>query len=142
MCCVLEIAMLIWGIVALATGKFMVTRNKVVYGPMARVIGAILMLPLPVSFFIGILIGVGFAAQGKKFDMAKAQVFSPIELGIVVLCFAAAMAIALATGKPVRKKRIPQDEEYFDNLDRGLGSHNRLDQDYPDEGADDQRIQR
>jgi hypothetical protein len=138
----MEIGMLIWGIIALSTGKFMLTRNKVVYGPMARVIGAVLILPLPVALVVGLAVGVGFAAAGKQFNFEQAKLFSPIEAGIIFVCFLIAMGIALATGVPVRKKRIPQDEEYFDDVEDRPGRRGRNRDDYLEEDPGDQRIQR
>jgi hypothetical protein len=44
LCCIAEIAMFVFGIIALVKGSFKLSANKVVQGGPARVIGVILLL--------------------------------------------------------------------------------------------------
>lgn len=51
-----EIVMLIFGIITLIRGRFLLFRTKEVRGWPARAIGVILILPMPASFSIGVLL--------------------------------------------------------------------------------------
>jgi len=118
---VLEIGMLIMGIVALVKGKISLTANRVVYGIPARIIGALLMLPLPLVFGGVMVLGVFMAAQGKPVDRENLRPPAAImEISILVIIGITVVVIGLATaGKPPRKKkRLPRDEpdeNTFDN---------------------------
>ena len=59
-----EIASLVFGIITVATGKFTLSRNKVCYGAPARVVGVLLMLPLPVALLVSIAVVAMFVARG------------------------------------------------------------------------------
>jgi hypothetical protein len=128
MCCVAEIGMLIFGIIALVTGKFSLTRSRVVQGTAARIVGAVLVLPLPLGLLVGVVMGVGLginaAKQGKQgLDQAELAKLQPkitiIEGSLIAVCFFTALGIALATAKPPKKKRRRRDEdEEYDDEDR------------------------
>src|SRR4051812_22032570 len=93
MCLVFELFMFVMGVIAVATGKLKLSKNLVVPEPRARVVGAILMLPVPVAFAVGFLLAV---ALGLDEDPAKLRAFRPaalmIELTIILVCVVAAFA--------------------------------------------------
>jgi hypothetical protein len=111
--------MLIFGIIALVTGKFTLTRNKVVRGVPARIIGVILVLAFPLAILVLMAIGAVFVAQGQPIIMgSKAQLtMTLVEAGIIVGCFLIALVIAAMTAGPPertirrRRRRDPEDED-------------------------------
>jgi uncharacterized membrane-anchored protein len=112
---VMSIAMLIFGIIALVRGQFTLTRTKVVSGVPARVIGVILLLPLPMMLVGGMLIGVFYAMQGKQprpEDIQGPAVL--LEVGVVLGSMLIAVVIGLATAGPPQRRRLPfeLEEEY------------------------------
>ena len=56
-----EIGLLIYGIYSLATGKYSLSKGKVLTGGKARLLGVLCMLPLPLAFITGVLLGLFFA---------------------------------------------------------------------------------
>jgi hypothetical protein len=111
----LYIAMFVFGIVVLVTGKVNVTGTKVARGAPARIAGVILLLPFPLSLMVGILIGVIMGASGKIPDQQSLLTIGAIvEFGIIFLCFAAAMLVAGLSAVPkdeFARRRRPYDEE-------------------------------
>jgi hypothetical protein len=101
MCC--QIATLLFGILALVNGEFSVTRNRVVSGTAARIIGGILLLPYPMSFGLVMLFWLILVTQGQGDDidaehmMAGVNTLSALAL---VLCLVSAIGIAIFTAKP------------------------------------------
>ena len=55
-----EIGLLIYGIYSLATGKYSLNKGKVLTGGKARLLGILCMLPLPLAFIAGVLLGLFF----------------------------------------------------------------------------------
>ncbi len=115
MCLVLEILMLVFGIVTMITGKFTLTRSKIVRGTPARIVAGIMLLPLPLALVVGVPIVATILA--KRGDEDKARLIGTIvEASIVLICFIAAMTTAAIYAGPPPKKRRPrrdeEDEEY------------------------------
>ncbi len=105
---VAEIFMLVFGIMALVTGKFTLTRARVVTGVPARVVGAILVLPLPLALVMGFLLGAVLVAQGKQITRDEVQKYAaPLELGIILICMLTAVIVAAITAHPPQKKGPP-----------------------------------
>jgi uncharacterized oligopeptide transporter (OPT) family protein len=113
--------MLIFGIIALITGKFSVTRSKVVYDTPARIVGVIMMLPLPILLMLGVALGFGLLAQGRPLnqeDLDRLKTLGMILGAVVILgCFIIGMVVAFIYAEPPRKKR-GRDEEDFEEDDR------------------------
>jgi hypothetical protein len=114
---ILEIATLVAGIVALVKGKISFTRTLVVRGVMARVIGVVLMLPLPLSFFIIFAIGFVMAANGKgqkEIENSVARIAALVPIGTYVVCALLAVILGAIAPKRPAKRRLPND---FDDED-------------------------
>lgn len=104
---ILEIAMLIFGIIALVKGKFTLTKKKIVTGAAARIVGVILLMPLPLSFGVGVIMGIMLAAQGRQIQAKEIQnTGTIIEVVSVLGCCILAIGVSLATSHPPAKKRI------------------------------------
>jgi hypothetical protein len=122
-----EIIILIFGIITLIRGHFLLTRVKEVRGWPARIIGVLLILPFPLSFLVGLVLGATFVAMRKDIGEARLEpAIRFIELGIVALCFFSAIGVALFFAQPVRKKKakpadvaVPEDyDERFQDTAR------------------------
>lgn len=104
-CCIAEIAMFIFGIMTLAKGSFTLSRNRVVRGAPAYVIGAILTAVLPVVLGIGFAIGFFIAAKGGNPQDMKIGPLAAVDPIVVLLALVAVLAIGLATGKEPQKRK-------------------------------------
>ncbi|HVX14459.1 MAG TPA: hypothetical protein VHC22_24950 [Pirellulales bacterium] len=108
MCCIAEIGMLVFGIVTLVKGSFTVSRNRVVYGTPAYIIGAILVMVLPTIFVIGLGLGIVMAAQGQAPSLDKPGALVAIDPAVVLLALTAITIISFSSGQPAKgKKRAP-----------------------------------
>ncbi len=106
-----EIAMLIFGIITLIRGRFLLTRAKEVRGWKARFIGLLLVMPFPLSFLIGMVLGAIFLSTGKDVegqDFRSAAFIA--EFSIVAVCFIAAIGVATVFAEPIRKKRSEHED--------------------------------
>jgi hypothetical protein len=100
----LEIGLLVAGLIALVTGKFRLGKDRVVVGAVARVAGLVLMLPLPLGFAIGFMIGLQQTLQGKQVEAAKWQgTLALLEWGLVGGCALLGFGIARAA-RPDRQQ--------------------------------------
>ena len=101
---VMLVCMLIFGLIALVRGRFLLTRATEVRGVPARIIGVVLILPFPLTFAAGIVWGAILLAQGKTAQVSDAQGAAWfLQFGIVAICILTVVVIALATGKPIPK---------------------------------------
>jgi hypothetical protein len=128
------ILLLVVGVIVLVKGEVKLTRTRVARGGPAYVVGALLALPLPLAFGIGLVYGVMMGARNQPIDPKALQAkFAPIELGIDIACLLGAVIIAAVTAKPVgRRPAAPVDDEYVDEYrrdePRGRRPDNDLDQ--------------
>jgi hypothetical protein len=117
-----EIAMFVFGIITLATGKFTLTRGRVVQGTSARIVGVILLMPLVLGFGGGFVISfikvAQAGAQGQEVDAE--QLKKDLETPLLILnavvtigSFLLVVVISLVNARPPEPKRRP-----FDDFDR------------------------
>jgi hypothetical protein len=123
------IAMFVFGIIAFVKGEFKLTRNRVVRRGPAYAIGALLILPFPLSFAIGFAYGVMARAGHQQLDVKQLQEkTAPIEVGLDVVCLLAALIIAAVTAQPVRRRRpAPVEDEYEYERDEPRGRREAAD---------------
>jgi hypothetical protein len=101
-----EIIMLIFGIITLVRGRFLLTRVKEVRGWPARIIGVFLVAPFPISFLAGIVLAAVFLALGKDVESPDFKLSVQIAgFAVVIICFLAAIGIAMTYSEPIRKNR-------------------------------------
>jgi hypothetical protein len=124
-----EIIMLIFGIIALIRGRFLLTRVKEVHGWPARIIGILLIMPFPLSSLVALVLGAIFLAEGAEAgNSAIRQAVSIAGFAIVACCFLAAIGVAMFYAEPVRKKRPEQIEAALpDNYDERFQERGRDD---------------
>ena len=95
-----EIGMLVIGIMALIQGKLVLSKTRVVRGTPARLLGAVALLPLPLSLMAGILIGILWVAQGKSpTDATFKGIATGIEAACVLFCLALVYGIGWGIGR-------------------------------------------
>jgi hypothetical protein len=115
----LEIGMLIAGILALIKGKFTLTKNRVVEGAMARVIGLVMVLPIPLAIAAGVMVGFALTLQGKPIEEKELRTtLAIVEVVIVLACLLLAVILSLIANHSAAQKRAAADGAY-DELDRG-----------------------
>jgi hypothetical protein len=146
LCCIVEIACLVFGIVTLVRGKFNLSGSRVVEGGPARLIGVLLLLPLILGqggeFVYGLYKGVQLGARGQQPDMAKLQqellvpalIINAIGGGIPLIL---ALVIALTNAQPVRPK--PELDEFDEEEEDDRPSRRR---DRDEEEDEDDRPRR
>lgn len=93
----LEIGMFVAGLVALIAGKLRLSKNNNLTGTRARIVGVILMLPLPLAFGIGLIIGAMAGSGAISSDIL--QYAACIDIGLVIAGLAGAYGYA-AVSKP------------------------------------------
>jgi hypothetical protein len=127
----LEIGLLIGGILALVRGKMNFSKNKVATGAPAYIAGVIMLLPIPLAFGIIFCYGFFVGARGGVIDEKSLRTTAIIiEVGIVLLCLAIAMLIAVIYGEPPleasRKKRRERfEDEDFEEEDEDRNDRQR-----------------
>ena len=146
-----ELAMLVWGLVCLCVGKFAFSANHVVSGARARIMGVLLMLPFPIQFIMGFMIGFILAVENPGapviFDAGSEQLMNMGSMGILITCVVSTMLLGLGAGpppSPSRRTRPMDDDDYDDDRPRKRRHADDEDEDRPrkrrhaDEEDDDQ----
>jgi hypothetical protein len=119
MLCILEILSVVYGIVTLVRGRFPISKTKEVRGPMAYVIGVMLLGVLPLAVVLALIMNWDELQQGggpQPFEL-KASTVLPDVIAVVGLG-GAAMILALVMAEPIKKKRRkPRDWDYDDDVE-------------------------
>jgi hypothetical protein len=122
------IIMLIFGILALAQGKFLLTRSKAVTGGPVIAIGILLIAPLPLGFLAGMVLGSMMLVQGDRASVERFEsTATAVGIAIPVICLVAALVIAAVYAKPVEKRR-PRYEDEGEYDDRPRPPRDRFDE--------------
>ncbi|MFO0885143.1 MAG: hypothetical protein U0894_13295 [Pirellulales bacterium] len=100
----LSILMLVFGIYALAAGKLK-TKTHEVTGTKARLIGLVLVAYLPVTFAIGIVLGI-IAFQSGNMETFEKFAFL-IDLAVVIITAAIALVLFNIWKQPVGQTTPP-----------------------------------
>lgn len=112
MCCIGELAMMVVGVFTLVNGSFRLSRERAVWGVPARIMGALLILPLFIYFGSAMTVGLVYELQGRPFEMEDARKFGLILLGIDLAFILVILAIGLVTAEPVETENPAGDGEY------------------------------
>lgn len=122
----IEIALLVMGIMAVANGKMKFTKNKVVEGLPARLLGVLAILTLPTVFMIGFIVGFMQAFQNpngdpQEFIRKHAATIAIIEACIVGGVTIFIVGVGLIIGgpptdeRPRRRRRRDEEDDYDDD---------------------------
>jgi hypothetical protein len=120
-----EIGLGIFGLITVIRGKMALSSTKVVEGIPAYMLGILAMVPLPLAFTIGLVVGFMHAKDGNEFklDNENQLMFAVIELGICLVVSALVFGIGASIGKKPNKKRKKHwddddDENWDDRIRR------------------------
>jgi hypothetical protein len=110
MCCYILLG--IFGLFIMIKGQVMLTYTKEVRGMPARLIGLLLILPLPLQLLAGSLVGVVYLMLGRTIQQSELQSIAAIlTVAVIAFCVLSAIAIAVAYSQPIAKRRRGGDEE-------------------------------
>ncbi len=85
---IVEIILLIYGIIAIITGKFKLDKKKVVVGAYARLLGILCLMPIPFSLLVGFIYAICLAFTGIEADQIQAKYISnSFYLGVFSFIF-------------------------------------------------------
>ena len=115
---ILEVTMLVAGIVALIRGEIPLTKVHHVDGWPARMAGFFLLLPLPLAFAIGFVIGL---VQGMPADPNNAANMT-LLIDVPILAICAFLAIGIGIGSACAEAWAPRT--YLSDTEGPLGSWN------------------
>jgi hypothetical protein len=87
-----EIGMLVAGLYSLFTGKFQLSKERIVRGGRARLAGLILLIPLPLALALGAMAANRSSFANQLFNMVPNPII--IEIGIIIIALVVALAIA------------------------------------------------
>jgi hypothetical protein len=114
---VIEILLLLIGLYALIGGKLPVNSGAryVVRGWHARLIGGIGLLPVPLTFVVGIVVGLLFVGQGKRLTQDSFLLVGiGIEAACLVTCVVAMLVLARIYRTPLTAAEIPDGSRTFE----------------------------
>jgi hypothetical protein len=138
MLCILEIASVVYGIMTLVRGRFPVGKTKEVRGPMAYVIGLMLLGVLPVGILIALIMNFDQLKNGGGPQPFKFEAKTVLPDVIAVFGWGGlTIILALVTAQPKLEQRRGRrrDAEYDDYEDqdemlrRAFRRRNNLDDD-------------
>jgi len=117
MCLLLEIGMLVMGVVTLIKGRVALSRARIVTGAPAYIIGALLILPIPLLIGLGMILSVLLISQGigpEEVAREAARRFGFLDLvivvGVAVICFILGLCYGVDEAT-VAARRKPAEEE-------------------------------
>jgi hypothetical protein len=114
---IVEITMIVLGIKTLSKGQVWFTQSLTVTGPLAKIIGAVLIIPLPVGLCIRLLLEVFFPTRGKyTYDIHDFA--DMLELVVGFGCGFLAVLLGLIAQEPARRKR---DLSFDEDADKWFG---------------------
>lgn len=123
----IEVGLVIFGLIGLISGKLSLGKHYVVRGAAARWLGAVAMLPLPLSLGVGVIVGIILVARGGAIgpgalviDDSTKLVLGLIEAGITFGCLIAVYAIGIPIAKrqAALEERLDMDDDDDDYVDR------------------------
>jgi hypothetical protein len=107
MCFAAEIGMFVFGLLALVRGRFTLSFHRAVFGANARIIGVVLMLPLPLVFgFSYVLI----KSAGPEQDPTAQELerLARLESRLTLICLLTALGIAALAAKRISGGKTPE----------------------------------
>ena len=111
---VLEIVMAVMGIKALVTGKLQMTGSKVVAGGAARVLGVILLTPVPIAAVAYIVIVFAAApANPEQYAEDNKLMLALVEAAVVIGILILVAVLCSMLGKSPAEKWQSRDDNDF-----------------------------
>lgn len=133
----LEIALLVFGIIALIKGQVWVGKDRYAYGAPARIAGFIFMVPLPLALAFAVILVVAnlHRIEDRNFEDEMTMMVTLVELGLVVICGLIGFGIAKSYAEPKRDAQWRPARRASDDIlgPRTAGSQDEEPADYYDE---------
>jgi hypothetical protein len=104
--------MLVFGVFTLVNGSFRMSQEKVVWGVPARIMGALLLVPMPLEFVIFFTTIFVYTAQDRQIDPTNLRWLFLTNAGIVLGTSVLILGIGLTAAEPLEEQKSPQDGEY------------------------------
>jgi hypothetical protein len=99
-----QIALLVWGIIVMVRGQIAFSNTKVVRGGSARLVGALIILPLPLSVAIVFAYGMYLGVKEQEIEIRHIEwVGMVIQLCVYGVCLLSAIVLDLLLAKPRKK---------------------------------------
>jgi hypothetical protein len=139
-----EIAMLVVGLLAIFRGRMTISKNKVVTGIAARLLGLVALTPLPVAFAtIALYVAVSGPGDPERFVEDNKLTIMLIEAGVVIGIAIVVFGMGAAIGHPPEPKPEDDDEDEDDSPRRRRSRmRDDEDDDQPDDDDDEDRSRR
>lgn len=124
MCCIVEIAATIWGIVTLIQSEVQLVRGRTVRGTPAIVIGCLLTATFPLALGLGLILGAALAQNGRIPD-GLVPLLAAVDVAVVLATVGTSLVIAMSYGEKdgthrprgkKRRRKEPEDE-YADDAE-------------------------
>ncbi len=141
MCCLLEMAISIYGIYTLITGQMVIGGGRYCYGTPARIAGGIFAATFPLALGTGIVVGVLIFARGQipRDEMSNTRLLATgSDAMVALLCVGAGLALALVNSEKKRGPKLDLDEGYDEKFIRPRRSQVEADEPYSDDGIKEQ----
>jgi hypothetical protein len=93
---IIEIILFVCGLLAVITGKVpsvVFGGKQRIEGNGARIVGAILLTPLPIAFAIGFVLALALGNDGRPIAVG-------IEIALLLICFLVARSVSRRVGQP------------------------------------------
>ncbi|HEX3146612.1 MAG TPA: hypothetical protein VHR66_00830 [Gemmataceae bacterium] len=118
MCCIIEIASVVFGIIIMIYGRFSLSQGKEVRGPAAYAVALILLSMIPVAVALALLMNWDDMQNGNV-QPFKVDAKTILPDAIAVLgCSGLALIVSLASAKPkLQRRRRPRHHDYDDYED-------------------------
>lgn len=126
----IEIALAIYGLIALIGGKLTISKTKVVLGVPARLLGALALTPLPLAFAAVIVyVAVQAPANPERFaednKLTLVLIEAVIVIGVALLVFGIGASVAVDPRIAERKARQDERDDEDDEEDDRDRDRNR-----------------
>lgn len=134
----MEIGLAIFGILALVRGKMTLSKNKVVVGAPARLLGLLALTPLPAALLFVVLYA---ASRGGQVNDDDKWTITGIEAGTVILVAILVFGIGAAIGitpREAERRERRASGRYDEDEDDELDDRPRKRRDRDDEDEDDE----
>jgi WD40 repeat protein len=108
----MAIGLIVVGLFALITGKLKLSKDRTLTGAGVRVAGVIFLLPFPIQFCIGFIVGFATASQGKPFDPKEWELtFSLVLLALCIVCALLGCGIAWGTSRSSAPPSVDEEPD-------------------------------
>ncbi len=133
---ILEITLLVWGIVSIASGKLTISASKAVGPPAVYFLGIIMLLVLPINILLAFVIGAPVILAGGGMDDRLTTTIMIVEASTTIGTLMIVLVLGAVLGvdpNELQRSRRNRDEDFDDEDDDRPRRRRRRDEDEDDE---------